>query len=151
MITWPVLSNTNRKTKLFWRDLLQTLLYFLWSTLEPSLDQVVLHFQKLPPGLNRGNQGRQLYTGWKPPWPVTKDETHVYNILYQRHFGENRRKVSLLLFYVTFVQGVNVGMLGRQNERKNSYVRLAYTSIFGLCNMSVSNCYSVIYSSLLIC
>ena len=50
------------------------------------------------------------------------------------------------------MQEVNVGMLGRQNERKNNYVRLAYTSIFGLCFMPVclmkSNCYSLIYSSL---
>ena len=29
-------------------------------------------------------------------------------------------------------QGIKVGMLGRQNERNSSYVRLAHTSIFGL-------------------
>ena len=50
------------------------------------------------------------------------------------------------------IQGVKVGMLGRQNERNSSYVRLAQTSIFDLCFMSVSltkwNCYSLIYSSL---
>ena len=50
-----------------------------------------------------------------------------------------------------FVQGVKVGTLGRQNERNSSYVRLAHTSIFGLCLMLVclmkSNCYSLIYSS----
>ena len=34
-------------------------------------------------------------------------------------------------------QGVQVTMLGRQNERNSSYVRLAHTSIFGLCFMSV--------------
>ena len=49
-------------------------------------------------------------------------------------------------------QGVKVGSLGRQNERNISYVRLAHTSIFGLCFMSVclmkSNCYSLIHSSL---
>ena len=49
-------------------------------------------------------------------------------------------------------QGVKVVMLGRQNERNSSYVRLAHTSIFGLCLMSVclmkSNCYTLIYSSL---
>ena len=43
-------------------------------------------------------------------------------------------------------------MQGRQNERNSSYVKLAHTSIFGLCFMSVclmkSNCYSFIYSSL---
>ena len=50
-------------------------------------------------------------------------------------------------------QGVKVGMLGRQIERNSSYVWLAQTSIFGLCFMSVclmkSNCYSLMYSSLL--
>ena len=50
-------------------------------------------------------------------------------------------------------QGVKVGTLGRQNEKNSSYVRLAHTFIFGLCFMSVclmkSNCYSLIYSSLL--
>ena len=50
------------------------------------------------------------------------------------------------------VQGVKVGTLGRQYKRNRSYVRLAHTSIFGLCFMSVcqikSNCYSLIYSSL---
>ena len=30
-------------------------------------------------------------------------------------------------------QGVKVGTLGRQNERNRSYVRLAHTSIIGLC------------------
>ena len=52
----------------------------------------------------------------------------------------------------SLLQGVKVGTLGRQNERNSSYVRLAHTSIFGLCFMSVclmkSNCYSLIYSSL---
>ena len=46
-------------------------------------------------------------------------------------------------------QGVKVGTLGRQNERNISYVRLAHTSLFGLCFMSVclmkSNCYSLIH------
>ena len=45
-------------------------------------------------------------------------------------------------------------MLGRQNERNFCYDRLALTSIFGLCFMWVylikSNCYSLIYSSLVI-
>ena len=49
-------------------------------------------------------------------------------------------------------QGVKVETLGRQNERNNSYVWLVHTSIFGLCFISVclmkSNCYSLIYSSL---
>ena len=49
-------------------------------------------------------------------------------------------------------QGAKARMLGRQNERNSSYVRLAQTSIFGLCFMSVflikSNCYSLIYYSL---
>jgi len=53
---------------------------------------------------------------------------------------------------LVFFQGVKVGTLGRQNERNSSYVRLAHTSIFGLCFMLVclmkSNCYSLIYSSL---
>ena len=35
------------------------------------------------------------------------------------------------------IQGVKVVMLGRQNERNSSYVRLGHTSIFGLCFMSV--------------
>ena len=51
-------------------------------------------------------------------------------------------------------QGAKLGMLGRQNERNSSYVRMAYISIFRLCFMSVclmkSNCYSLIYSSLAI-
>ena len=51
-----------------------------------------------------------------------------------------------------YCQGVKVGMLGRQNESNSSYVRLAHTSIFGLCFMSVcltkSNCNSLIHSSL---
>ena len=51
-------------------------------------------------------------------------------------------------------QGVKVGTSGRQNERNSNYVRLAHTSIFGLCFLSVclikSNCYSLIYSSLVI-
>ena len=51
-----------------------------------------------------------------------------------------------------YCQGVKVGTLGRQNERNSSYIRLAHTSIFGLCFMSVclmkSNSYSLIYSSL---
>ena len=50
-------------------------------------------------------------------------------------------------------QGAKLGMLGRQNERNSSYVRMAYISIFRLCFMSVclmkSNCYSLIYSSLI--
>ena len=49
-------------------------------------------------------------------------------------------------------QGVKVGMLGRQNESNLAYFWLALTSIFGLCFMPVylikSNCYSLIYSSL---
>ena len=53
---------------------------------------------------------------------------------------------------MVFCQGVKVVTLGRQNERNSSYNRLAHTSIFGLCFMSVclmkSNCYSLIYSSL---
>ena len=54
---------------------------------------------------------------------------------------------------VGWLQGVKVGTLGRQNERNSSYVRLAHTSTFGLCFISVclmkSNCYSLIYSSLI--
>ena len=50
-------------------------------------------------------------------------------------------------------QGVKVGTLGGKNERNISYVKLAQTSIFGLCFMSVclmkSNCYSLIYTSLI--
>ena len=53
---------------------------------------------------------------------------------------------------LNFTQGVKVGALGRQNERKRGYVKTAHTSIFGLCFMPVclmkSNCYSLIYSSL---
>ena len=58
---------------------------------------------------------------------------------------------SIIFFY--FLQGVKVGTFGRLNERNSSYVRLAHTSIFGLCFMPVclikSNCYSLIYSSLM--
>ena len=43
-------------------------------------------------------------------------------------------------------------MLGKQNERNSSYMRLDQTSIFGLYFMSVClmkvNCYSLKYSSL---
>ena len=46
-------------------------------------------------------------------------------------------------------QGVKARMLGRQNERNFCYKRLALTSIFCLCFMSVcliiSNCYSLIF------
>ena len=53
----------------------------------------------------------------------------------------------------TYDQGAKVGILGRQNERNSSYDRLTHTSIFGLCFMSLclmkSNCYSLIYSSLI--
>ena len=61
--------------------------------------------------------------------------------------------VFFLRVCYSLLQGVKVGTLSRQNERKSSYVRLAHTSIFGLCFMSVcllkSNCYSLIYSSLI--
>ena len=59
------------------------------------------------------------------------------------------------LFYskFSFFIGRQVWMLGRQIERNSSYVWLANSSIFGLCFMSVcqmkSNCYSLIYFSLL--
>ena len=47
-------------------------------------------------------------------------------------------------------QGAKARMLGRQNERNSSYVRLAQTSIFGFCFLSVcltkSNCFSLIFS-----
>ena len=60
-----------------------------------------------------------------------------------------------MLNSVQCFQGVKARTLGRQNERNNSYVRLAHTSIFGLCFMSVclkkSHCYSLIYSSLINC
>ena len=55
----------------------------------------------------------------------------------------------LLSFLLGPNQGVKARMLGRQNERNFCYVRLALTSIFGVCFMSVclikSNCYSYIY------
>ena len=73
---------------------------------------------------------------------------------------DNRGKVAAicgffsLLTLMYLVQGVKVGPLGGQNERNSTYVRLAHTSIFGLCFMSVclmkSNCYSLIYSSFVI-
>ena len=51
------------------------------------------------------------------------------------------------LDFFIFNQGVQARMLGRQNERNNSYIRLACTSIFGLFFMPVcllkSNCYSL--------
>ena len=63
-------------------------------------------------------------------------------------------KVSSKIMGKGWPQGVKVGTLGRQNERNSRYFRLAHTSIFGLCFMSVclmkSNCYSLIYSSLLL-
>ena len=50
-------------------------------------------------------------------------------------------------------QGIKVETQGRQNERNSSYVRLAHTSLFGLCFMLVcllkSICYSLVYSSLI--
>ena len=53
-------------------------------------------------------------------------------------------------YFTKFEQGAKVGTLGRQNE--SSYVRLAFTSIFGLRFMSVylmkSSSYSIVYSSL---
>ena len=53
---------------------------------------------------------------------------------------------------VQSLQGVKVRMFCRQNESNSGYDCLALTSIFGLCFMSVclikSNCYSLIYSSL---
>ena len=57
------------------------------------------------------------------------------------------------MVFLCRLQGANVVMLGKQNESNSSYVRLAHTSIIGFCFMSVclmkSNCYSLIYSSLI--
>ena len=65
---------------------------------------------------------------------------------------ENGNDCQYFNFKVHPSQGVKVVMLGRQNERNSSYVRLAHTTISGLCFMTVflmkSNCYSLIYSSL---
>ena len=48
------------------------------------------------------------------------------------------------VFYFVSYARAKVGMLGRQIDRNSSFVRLAHTSIFGLCYMSVclmkSNC-----------
>ena len=59
---------------------------------------------------------------------------------------------SLVRIFSELHPGVKVVTLGRQNKRNSSYVRLAHTSIFGLCFMSVclmkSNCYSLKNSSL---
>ena len=44
-----------------------------------------------------------------------------------------------------YIQGVKVSMLGRQNERNFCFDRLALTSMFGLCFMSV--CLSVLCQS----
>ena len=53
----------------------------------------------------------------------------------------------------SYGQGVKARTLGRQNERNFCYESLALNSIFGFCFMSVclikSNCYSLIYSSLI--
>ena len=61
-------------------------------------------------------------------------------------------KAQLQPMLVVFGQRVKARTLGRQNERNFCYDRLAHTSIFGLCFMWVclikSNCYSLIYSSL---
>ena len=65
-------------------------------------------------------------------------------------YSKNINKSSM--FAMVFNQGVKARTLGRQNERNFCYARLALTSIFGLCFMSVclikSNCYSLIHSSL---
>ena len=70
-----------------------------------------------------------------------------------RYYDASRRQLGDMVQRQGLAQGVEVGTLGGQNERNSSYVRLAYTSIFGLCFMSVclmkSNCYSLIYSSLI--
>ena len=56
---------------------------------------------------------------------------------------QNLGKTSIICI---LSQGTKVGILGVQNERNSSSVRLAYTYIFGLCFISVclmnSNCYS---------
>ena len=70
--------------------------------------------------------------------------------------GRWHRQMKIFLgfiFAIRYGQGVKVGTLGWQNERNSSCViRLAQTSLFGLCFMSVclmkSHCYSLIYSSL---
>ena len=71
----------------------------------------------------------------------------------QIHFLQTFPELQRLQpFLSSCTQGVKA--LGRQNERKFFYDMLALTSIFGLCFMSVclikSNCYSLIYSSLLL-
>ena len=43
-------------------------------------------------------------------------------------------QMSLFLY---LVQGVKIETIGRQNERNSGYVRLAHTSMFGLCFMTV--------------
>ena len=61
--------------------------------------------------------------------------------------------IKSYFYFLGWCQGVKVGKLGRQNVRNSRYFRLAHTSIFGLCFMSVClmkpNCYSLIYYSLL--
>ena len=53
---------------------------------------------------------------------------------------------------IGLMQKANVGMLSRQNERNSSLVRLAHISTFGfflsICLIK-SNCYSLMYSSLI--
>ena len=68
-------------------------------------------------------------------------------------YSLNPNSVGLLnVAWVQGGQGVKARMLGRQNERNFCYVRLALTSIFGLCFVAVClikpNCYSLKYSSL---
>ena len=70
---------------------------------------------------------------------------------YKSNFQEGY--IAELTRFSDLNQRAKVGMLCRQNERNSRYIRLAHTSIFGLYFISVclmkSNCYSLIYSSLI--
>ena len=80
--------------------------------------------------------------------------------LNQKHFDIWHKTNCPLIFLhyfwgpMPFTQGVKARTLSRQNERNFCYVRLALTSIFGLCFVPVclikSNYYSLLYSSLTI-
>ena len=100
----------------------------------------------------------------KPPfkrfkWNFWELKRHIrlYNTESQIQFDQANPDVSisnqiiLLLFNIFFFclgQGVKATTLGRQNQKNFCYERLALTSIFGLCFMSIclikSNCYSLI-------
>ena len=84
-------------------------------------------------------------------WNSKYDKLLIYQKLFFCNLAHQQSAVTdSLEMKETCLQVVKVWTLGRQNERNSYYVRLAHTSTFGLCFISVclmkSNCYSLIYS-----